>query len=157
MIHCLFIGILAFFSYSEAFAGGDSAPAKIQKISYRADGRLLIEFHWVGDSGFMDGSKQTKGLFDFYSFHTSAVSKLGSKLSWATQADAKMPKAGFEACADLLIESYKSGSEVEIGQVGGGSFQSAKDSSDTIVVPYAKVVTTLSGKKACMFAAQPLK
>ncbi len=130
---------------TSAFAGGDSAPATVEKITYSAEGKLIVDFRWEKDSGFIDRTKQTRLVFDLY-----------RGWSWLT-SKSKMPKEAFEGCANYLLEAMKNRSKVELGQRGGGRLAAATDVPDAVLVPYAQLLSTVSGVKACFVIADPLR
>ena len=156
MIKNVFIFTLTILCSMRSFAGGDSSPAKIEKIAYKSNRAISVEFTWSKENGFVDGTKQTKALFELYEFDDSFFYQNISKFFLKSKYENSMSKEKFENCINFLIEAYKSGEEIEIGQIGGGKFREKKDDKEMIIVPYAELGTTHSGKKACFFTAAPL-
>lgn len=151
MIKLLVFTLFCLLLSTNAFAGGNSSPANVFSATYLSGGKMLFEIKWVKDSGFIDGTKQTKLLFDLYNFNSSVQTE-GRMLT----EKKNMPFSGFEACVNALLSSYKSGSPVELGQMGGGALKSLDSHSDTVIVPYAKIVGLFNNRKGCLVTTEPL-
>jgi hypothetical protein len=66
-----------------------------------------------------------------------------------------MPREKFAECVNFIFDAYKTGSTIEIGQMVSGRLRADKGVPGALVAPYAEVLTTFSGTKACFIFPTP--
>lgn len=136
-----------------SYAGSFYETTKIKNISYKASGELVVEFDGLDQnkhfsSSLPSGAKKFRLSYLKWpqdSRHSTWWYKI---LPWTEKSSDFDPK-GFERCASLFIESYKTGSAFLFGQIGGGNFELSKESPDEVIVPYLRFEKTQDGD-ACL-------
>jgi hypothetical protein len=148
-----------FFAYWLAtpvsFAGGGWEAARITKLSFTNQARLIFEFEWSGSNGFMSGGQYRKLVFEYHNWPSASHQWFVNWLPWAKSNEKLYPLSEMAACQNFLLEAYKNGNEVLIGQMGTVPFKPSESVREAGIVPFAKVVHE-DGKDACLLFAAPI-
>lgn len=144
----VFLGIIL--TAATSFAGGTYDLTKVKSVSYKSSGELVVEFAGLDQnkhffSSLPSGAKKFRLSYLKWPKDSRHSTWWYRVLPWTERASDFDPK-GFENCANLFIESYKTGSTFLLGQMGGGNFELSKESPDEVIVPYLRFEKTQDGE-----------
>ncbi|AHI05241.1 hypothetical protein BDW_03665 [Bdellovibrio bacteriovorus W] len=151
----LIIFLLTLGCGSLAFAGGDWSEAKVVTFSFNDRAQVVFELEWVKDNGFMTKSDYKKLVFEFHNWPSSSHRWFHQVLPWTPSDDKAYPLADVAICQNMLLEAFKKGTTVQLGQMGTVPFRPSVSTENAGVVPYAKM-TKQEGVDVCFLYAAPI-
>lgn len=137
-----------------ASAGGSSALARVKSFEVKGS-KTIVDIEWVNEKGFISENQQTKLKFDLYQWQDSSFFVKNILSKFYNPYSKKYPLEKFNMCLDILKQKQISGEPVELGQVGGASFQTDEENPHSIIIPYAENHKTSDGSSGCLlYSAQ---
>lgn len=138
-----------------AFAGGDWSEAKIIKFQFNERSQVVFDLEWVRENGFMSRSEYKKLVFEFHNWPPSTHRWFHQVLPWTPSDDKAYPLSDVAACQNLLLDAFRKGGTVQLGQMGTVPFRASVLTDGAGVVAYAKVAKQ-EGMDVCFLYAAPI-
>lgn len=151
----VFVFIITLGLGSFSFAGGDWAEATIDKLMFNEQAQLVFEINWVKENGFLAKSEYKKIVFEFHNWPSSSHRWFHQALPWTPADEKTYPLKDMAACQNILLDAYKKGVTVQLGQMGTVPFRPSTSTENAGVVPYAKVEKQ-QGVDVCFLYAAPI-
>ncbi|MFV3409168.1 hypothetical protein ACNH6C_11205 [Bdellovibrio bacteriovorus] len=140
---------------STASAGGDWSEAKITKFIFNERAQVVFELEWIQENGFISKSEFKRFVFEFHNWPSSSHRWLHQALPWTDSDKKTYPLADVAACQNMLLDAYREGATIQLGQMGTVPFQPSALTKDAGVAPYAKVIEQ-KGVTVCLLYAAPI-
>lgn len=137
------------------FAGGDWSEAQVVTFRFNDRAQVVLELEWIKDNGFMSKSDFKRLVFEFHNWPPSSHRWFHQFLPWTPSDNKVYPLVDVAICQNMLLEAFKKGTTVKLGQMGTVSFRPSALTENAGVVPYAKVMKQ-EGLDVCFFYAAPI-
>lgn len=152
--HFKLCGIIFLLSQA-ALGGGSAESARITNVEFNNAGDFVFSFDWIKDSGFQSEVSNRRMVFEYLNWPANSDSWILRLLPWSEKIEARYPVAALSACKNLIIDAYRTGATIKMGQMGTVEFKPSSNSPNTFVVPFAEVgeVRGFPEQKACYLYA----